>query len=291
MAEKKLTVEMDFEDKYTDEVRDAADETDKLDRSLQSTEKSSMEANIAFLATVDALDKFGSGVSKIKGGLEDLNVVNEEQAEQLQKVVGAVDIFVGSAEIAVIGMAAWTRATEAQKTAMIGLGLASASAGLAIAAVNAQTKEGKAILSAMTGVTTGLAIAQFTLALATASQRVAAAGPAAPVVAGLIGGGLVAVGTYWAAIKSQAGAQTAPGEERVFEADTGGVIEIHGGETARITREGRTSPALRQREGVPAIGTFNLTLVSAIDPFNPAGQRAIAERTADYMDRVLGSLK
>ena len=264
--DKELKVSMEFDDNYTDKVEEAADSTEKLDKSLQDTEESALEANIAFLATMEAIDQVGGSVAKIRAGLEDLGIVTEEQAAALRKIEGAADLFTGTAQLATIATHGWKKATDLQKTSLLGVAAAAAAAGSAVMAMNAETAEQRALYSTLTGITAGLAIAQFTLALAQYSSAVAAAGPAAPIMAALIGGSLIAATTYWASTKAAAGAQTGPGEIREAEVMMTGQVEVHQGERMRLTRDGRTPASLRgmaERRG----GDINLTVISPFDPF------------------------
>lgn len=217
----------------------------------------------------------GGSVAKIRAGLEDLQIVTEEQAEALRKIEGAADLFTGTAQLATGAMHLWKKATDAQKTAMIGLGLATASVGLAMMAMNAQTNEEAALFSTLTGITSGLAIAQFTLALAKYSAAVAGAGPAAPIMAAVIGGALVAASVYWVSTKDMASAQTGEGQVLNAEVLQTGLVEIHQGEQMSITRGGGVMANLR-RTGGGGFRDLNITLVGAFDPMDPRGQRRIA---------------
>jgi hypothetical protein len=242
------------------------------------------------LATVEAIDAWGGGVSKIRGGLEDLGIVSEETANKLRKVEGAADIMVGSAQISIVALEAWKRATDAQKFAMIELGLVTAAVWAAYGAFTAQSNAQRIAFSLLTGITAGLAAAKFTLALAEASAAIAAAGPAAPIVAGLIGGGLAAGAVYWAATKAKAEGQTAIGEEREFEVRQSGIVEVHQGERMRLSREGEGAANLgRPRRGSGA--NINVTLVGNFNLNDPVGVRRTGEQLGDYLDRYLGGVR
>lgn len=298
--EREVKATLKFEDEYTEGVKQASKETDRMDKSLEDVQESSLEANIAFMATLDAVDKLGGGVAKIRGGLEDLGIVNEQTAETLRKVEGAADLVVGTAEIAIVTMAGWTRATEGQRNALLGLGAAAAAAGLAFAAVNAETEEAKAVYSALTGVAAGLAAAEFTLAAAKMAGWVAGAGPLSPAMAAVIAGALVAASaaaaTYWASTKETASAQMGEGQEKVFMVEEGGdvrprrfaidqtgEIQLHAGEEATITRRGapaEVSPIEQPR--APLIGVVNFN--GWFSPLDPRGQRRAAEALALIVD-------
>lgn len=294
---------MKFNDEYTDGVKEAKQSTDRLDKSLEDVGETSAEANLRFLATMEAIDKVGGAVSKIRGGLEDLGIVSEETAKQLRKIEGAADLVVGSAQIAIVGMEAWTRATDNQRTAMIGLAFAAAAVGSAMAAMNAQSEEERAVFSTLTGITAGLAAAEFTLAAAKAAQWTASSGPLAPVTAAAIAAGLVgaaaAIATYIAASRNDSESvrmQTGPGVIKEAEVlSTGQIADgliVDAGEdvTVRASRPTVPDAILREKTGgsAPAIGEMNVTIIGAFNPWDPSENRRAAETLGENTVRKLG---
>ncbi len=233
MADKEVKVKLELEDDYSDKVEQATRKTEDLDSSMQDLHGTTLEDNVAFLTTVESLDKFSGSISKVRGGLQDTGLVSEDMAQQLLKVQGAVDLVVGSAEILMIvqralnsQMLANIAITRTQALTMGTLAATAGAVGMAYMAINAQTKEERALFSVLEGATLGLAAAQFTLALAKFSQAVAGAGPLAPIMAGIITAAIGAGATYLASVK--ASAQTEPGQVRVVERT--GVVLVHEGE-------------------------------------------------------------
>lgn len=231
-----VQVGMRFEDEYSDGAKRAADAARDLDKTQKDVEESTLESNIAFLAQMEALDGVTSGYNQVIGGADDLGVVNQEQMEQLRKITGALDLTVGSLKLYTIASEALADVNTALLIpSLLGVAAAAGAIGFALMASNAQSEEARVTFSVLTGVATGLAAAQFTLAAANAFESVALAGPAAPIVAGLIAGGLAAIGTYLATAKEESitrpedlsipGAQTRPGEYRKTEET--GLAVIH----------------------------------------------------------------
>lgn len=302
--EEEVRVDMKFRDEYTDGVKQARDMTEGLDRSLEDAGESSAEANLRFLATVEAVDRLGGGVSKIRGGLEDLGIVSGETAEQLRKVEGAADLMVGTAEIAIVSMEAWTRATNNQKIALIGVASAAAAVGTAMVAMNAESEDQRKIFSALTGVTAGLAAAEFTLAAAKAAGWTASAGPASPAMAAVIAGSLVAtaaaIATYVvasrkAAEEAEAGLQTGPGVIKEAEVLASGQIadgiRVDAGEaiSIRAARPTATQAILGESRSMhPAIREMNVTIIGAFNPWDPAENRKAAEVLGENIVRRIG---
>ena len=251
---------------------------------------------------MEAIDKVGGAVAKIRGGLEDLGIVSEETAEKLRKIEGAADLIVGSSQIAVVSMEAWTRATKNQRTAMIGLAAAAAAVSFAVAAANTENEDAKKVYSALTGVTAGLAAAEFTLAAAKAAQWTAASGPLAPVTAAAIAAGLVgvsaAIATYIASsekAQSTLGLQTGAGVIKEAEVLSSGQIasgiSVDAGEvvSVRAARPNVAESILRERTtGGPMIREMNVTIIGAFNPWNPAENRKAAEVMGENIIRRLG---
>lgn len=283
-----VKVGMRFEDDYSDGAKKAADAAKDLDQSQKDVEESTLESNIAFLAQMEALDGLTSGYNQVIGGADDLGLVNQEQMEQLRKITGALDLTVGSMKLYTIATSALADVNTAFLIpSLIGVAAAAGAIGFALMAASAQSEEARATFSVLTGVATGLAAAQFTLAAANAFQSVALAGPAAPIVAGLITGGLAAIGTYLATAKEEAitrpedlnipGAQTEPGEYRVVE-QTGRAV-IHEDEViytpARVTRP--------QRMGGLGAGTV-LIFQGVYDLSSRGGIEKIVDRMSPVFD-------
>lgn len=177
------------------------------------------------------------------------------------------------------------------RTSLIGVAFAAGAIGAAMLAVNAQTKEQQVLFSVLTGIATTLAIAQFAAAAGLFAANVAGAGILAPVLAAVIGGALAAAATFAAASKAQAGLQTGTGEAKEFEVGATGNVEIHQGEQGRITRGGGTPALLRPIEprGAPIIG--QLTIVNAFNPFDPSGQRMVADQIGGFIASRVRGLK
>lgn len=231
--DKEVKVKLTLEDEYSDKVEQAAEKTEKLDQATQDLKGSTLEENVAFLTTIETLDKFGGSVSKIRGGLEDTGLVSEDTAKQLMKVQGAVDLLVGSAEIFMMvqrvmnaEMLKNITITRTQALAMGTLAASAGAVGFAYAAINAGSREQAALYSTLTGITAGLAAAEFTLAVAKFSEAVAGWGPAAPIIAGIIMAAIAGGATYLASLK--ASAQTEEGEVRTVEQT--GLVLVHAGE-------------------------------------------------------------
>lgn len=284
MADRDVSVRMTFEDEYTDGVKKADDATKDLDSSTEKMTEANLEANVQFMATLQGMERFNGGIRKTIQGLNDVGIISEKTRQDLKGVTGGLDVMTGTLQVAYVAMTAWTRATEAQKMAMVGLGAAAGAVGLAMVAMNATTEKQRVLFSLLTGVTAGLAVAQFTLALAEMSAKVAAAGPLAPIMAALIGGSIVAGATYIAATREQASAQTGLGEAKVVEARTTGNFTIHEGEEAVVRR---ISAAEAPAPGGPSV-VVNNTFVGWFSPLDPRGQQRISEETARGIYQRLG---
>lgn len=285
----RVDVGFGFSDDYTAGVKEAKKETEEMNETLRETKDSSDDANLSFLATKEAVDAVGGSFAKIRAGAEDLNIVTEEQAEILRKVEGVADLFTGTAELALGTMKLWTQATVAQRNAMIGLGAAVGAAGLAFAAVNAESASARAHYSVLTGVTTGLALAEFTLAAAKMSSWVAGAGPLAPAMAALIGGALAASATYIASTRASVGLQTGRDQTVEAEVNATGDVRLHQGERIIVTREGGVPAELSALAGrAPLINHFHMTLVGQYNLGNPAGLRQTSEQIGRDVARQLG---
>lgn len=281
MADKDLNVKMKFEDDFTEGAERAEGQAKKLDKSVDDLSESTVEANIQFLATVEAVDKLGGGVAKIRGGLEDLGIVNEETAESLRKVEGAADLMVGSAEIAIVTMHVWKGASDALKMSLIGTTFAAMGVGAAFLAINAQTEETRALFSALTGVSMGLAAAQFTLAAANSIAWVAANPLLAPVLIGAIAATVAGLATYIAAGRAAASAQTAPGEVKVLEVEGTGNVLVHAGEQMIVGRPGPREGGRRRGREFPVTINF----IGVVGTFD---QRAL-DKTEEIIGRVVSN--
>ena len=236
MADKEVSVKLTLDDELSDGMDKATQSTERLNKSVESLKDSSIETNVAFMANLETLDRFGGSIAKIRGGLQDTGIVSAETAEQLMKVQGAVDLIVGSSEILIVVQRTLQKTTQTQALAMGTLAAAAGGVAAAYMAINARSEQERELFAALTGVSLGLAAAQFTLALAKYSAAVADAGPLAPVVAGIITASLAAGAVYFASLK--ASAETEPGEIRVVEKT--GVALVHEGETI-----GRVSEPIR----------------------------------------------
>jgi len=237
MADKEVKVKLTLQDDYTDKANQASGATEDLKESTESLTNAQMAENVAFIANIEALDRFGGAISKFRGGLSATGLVSQDTAEKLAKVQGAIDMVAGAGQMYLVIARQMANATQAQIAAYTGLAVAAGGVALAYMAINAKSKEQRALLSVLTGATLGLAAAKWTQAAAEFSAQVASWGPAAPIIAGIltaaIGGGL----TYLASLK--ASAQTEPGEVRTVEKT--GVVLVHEGEQiGRVSEPERT---------------------------------------------------
>lgn len=272
--DKEVKVKLTLEDEYSDKVEQATDKTEKLDGATKQLEGSTLEENVAFLTTIETLDRFSGSISKLRGGLQDTGLVSDDTAKQLQKVQGAVDMVVGSAEILVMlqkvlnaEMLKNITITRTQALAMGTLAASAGAVGFAYAAINAGSKEEKALFSALTGITAGLAAAQFTLAMAKFSEAVAGWGPLAPVIAGIIMASIAGGATYLASLK--ASAQTEEGEMRTVEQT--GMVLVHQGEVI-----GRVSEPAQ----APAGGTIQVVINGHLKPID-------SQELADHIAKAI----
>jgi hypothetical protein len=321
LADKELSVGLKFEDDYTDGVRDCTEETRALMAETDNLKESTVEANVEFLTQVETLHAVDRSVGQVRRGMNELGLANKEMDTAMRKIEGVSSLVIGSAQLATVALKGWTKATDNQKTAMVGLGLAAVGVGLAIAATNAQTDQERAYASALTGVVLGLAAAEFTLAAAKAAGWTAAAGPASPAMAATIAGSLVAVsaamGTYWVATHKTTSAQTEPGQERRFTfgaeddqryhvTQTGEVrgLYAHEGEEMAIGRppltlqpsrpETATSgPAQPQQQVQPqvidhSVSIATLQLVGWWSPLDPRGADAAGQALGKAIQQQLG---
>jgi hypothetical protein len=255
MADEEVKVKLTLEDDFSDEAERAADATQHLDKGMDQLKQSTTEANVAFLTTLETIDKFGSSVSQLRGGLQDTGLVSDETAQSLLKVQGAVDILVGATQMYLtVGQMFKVLNLDITRT-LKGVGFAAGAVATAYMAINAHSDEERAIFSTLTGITTALAAANFLLADAKLAATLAGYGPAAPFVAAAIVGAVAAGATYFASLK--ASAQTDVGEVRTVEKE--GIIYAHQGETI-----GRVSEP--QQAG---FGTVQVQVNGYIQPVEP----------------------
>jgi len=289
MADEELTIRANFDDRYTDKMVTAADETEEFRDQLDATRDSAMAANVSFIAQMQALDGVASGYGKAFSGARELGLINDELAVKLRKVKGVLDLTTGSAKMlqSAHQMLATTN-TAMLIPSLLGVAFAAGAVAFAYMATNAESDRQRALFSVLTGVSVALAAAQFTLAAAEASVWVAKAGPAAPAMVAIIAGSLAAMATYMASTKKDMRTmskelmpegQTSPGEVRMIEET--GLVKVHRGEEiirpAEISAPGPMR-RMRGQEGGPII-----ILQGVWDINSETGLRAIAARLSAYM--------
>lgn len=248
--EREFKVTIVTDDQSTKNTQEAARATRNLDKAQRDLKKSTDDTNLAFLAEIEAIDKIHSGMQKIVGAVGELNLVNDKQLKQLRQLAAVLDLVVGSYEILLavrkldlIDKLTHIDLTNTQTIALGGMAAAMAGVGFAILAVNAQTDEQRALFSVLTGVTWGLAAAEFALAIAKVTEATLGFGTIAAI--GLITAALVSITT--AVASAEASAQTGPGEVKIVTRT--GNVTMHEGERVSRGRSGNN---------------FNITFNSAI---------------------------
>lgn len=282
MPDEELVIEIVAEDDYTDTVKDVRKETDELSDSMEDARASTEEANIAFLAQMQALEGVSSGYNQVFGGVQDLGLVNEQQIEQLRKIKGALDLTIGSLKLYSVAAEHLGKLNvDLLIPSLIGTAAAAGGIAFAMMAANAASEEERLVFAALTGVSFGLAAASFTLAAAQSSVRIAEAGILAPVVAAAIVGGLAFALTAIATQREEAmnvgtvpAAQTSPGQARMV--DETGLALVHEGE--EISRPSSISAPSFGRGG----GT-TVILQGVYDLSTRGGVESIADRVAPVL--------
>jgi hypothetical protein len=280
MADEKLEVVAEFKDDYSKGAEKAADDTERLDNSLQGLEGSTVEANIAFQTQIQTLEAVSSGYNQVFGGVQDLGIVNEKQIEQMRKIKGGLDLTIGSMKLYTVWTELSNKLTEQQIALMGTAALAIGSVAIAMLAVNAATEEQRAYFSVLTGVTAGLAVSKFMLATAEMSYKSA-------LTLGVGAGAIVAGITYMVssmnAAKQEAvqvpGAQTDPGEVR--RVTRGGFVELHTGDEVSRPAEITEPMPMRGFSGTIILqGVYDLDkrdglskVADALDPYLSRQQR------------------
>ena len=257
---------------------------------MEDVERSSAEANLAFIAQMQLLEGLSSGYNQAFQGARDMGLINDDLAEKLIKVKGAMDLTIGTMKIYKTLSEALTLVNFASLIpSLIGVAFAASAVALAYLSVNAETERQRRLFSVLTGVSVGLAAAQFTLAAANASAWITAAGPSAPLMAGIIFGSLAAMGTYLASSRQELfvspgdltpEGQTSPGTTREIE-ETGRIV-AHRGEF--LTRPGSVSPMIstpgRQTGDVTLVlqGVYNLDTVNGLRKISSMMSRGINQQ-------------
>lgn len=283
-ADETIIAEASFEDKYSAGVSKAAGETRKFKKELDNTKDSSEKANIAFLAQINALQGVQRGYSNVVSGVTTLGLLRPDEIAQLNKLKGVIDLVTGSLGL-YKSVAKLVAATNINTLIPSLWGIAAATAGIGFAMLAATTasEDMRKLFSALTGISIGLAAAQFTLAAANSFAAISAAGPLAPVVAGVIAASVAGIATYLATAKTQAAvspgelpqAQTEPGQSRTV-LQTGQAV-VHEGE--EINRPARVSS--------PRYGGLGMTVIfqGVNDLTTYGGRRMMVEQLAAEMDQ------
>lgn len=264
MADKKVEVEFELKDEYTAKAEKIEESNKKIEKSFERVGESTLEANVKFMTTIESIDRFGTSIQQLRGGLEDTGLVSEEQAKQLQKITGVADILVSTTNILIISQKALKSITMENIKTLGTLGAVAGSLAFAYMAVTSKSKEEKEIFSALTGITTALATAQFALSLA----KMAGWGPLAPIIITAVVGSMAAAMTYFMSM-AHASAQTNEDEYRIIEKT--GIILAHEGEVI-----GRVSAPKKAPQENKNINIY----INAVLNDSPDN---IARKIADYM--------
>lgn len=183
--------------KAENNLESARDKTEQFSDKAVQADVNLLAMSERFDIAGDAVGSFNSGLSALRGGLEDTIGLTEHQSKQMQGFIGVMDLVEAPMLVAIPMWKAYASGMKDAALAAGALATAALGVGAAMAATNAQSEGELQMFSALAGVTWGLAAAQATLAIVKYTKLNAWQGPALAVSVGILTAALGAAFVYF----------------------------------------------------------------------------------------------